>query len=71
MNYIVFDPACALTAEQPKTAQTRQIKAYENVLAWTALLLGYLFCRTLPVSAHPLGAFQLILALYNPGGIFL
>ena len=71
MNYNEFDPAGALTAEQPKTAQTRQIKAYETVFAWAALLLGYLFCRTLPVSAHPLGAFLLILALYTAGGIFL
>ncbi len=70
MNYNEFDSQSPAAA-QPQGATKREVKTYETVFAWIALLLGYLFCRALPASRHPLGAMLVIFALYAVGGAFL
>ncbi len=39
--------------------------------AWVCLLLGYLFCRTVPIFLNPLGGLIFILAVYAASGMIL
>ena len=52
------------TAVATTAPEKRQFTPLESVAAWVCLLLGYLFCRVVPVVAHPLGGFLFILLLY-------
>ncbi len=48
----------------PTTPEKRGFTPLESAAAWVCLLLGYLFCRVVPVIRHPLGGFLFILVLY-------
>ena len=52
------------TAVATTAPEKRQFTPLESVAAWVWLQLGYLFCRVVPVVAHPLGGFLFILLLY-------
>lgn len=43
----------------------------DSVFAWLSLLFGYLFCRVLPVTEHPLGGFLLIVGLFICAAVIL
>ena len=52
-------------------AQNYEYSLTDTIFAWISLLFGFLFCKALPIKAHPSGAFILILALFASGFIFL
>ncbi len=41
------------------------------IFAWLSVVIGYLFCRTIPVHQHPLGAFLFIVALFTFATVFI
>ena len=43
----------------------------DTVYAWLSLLLGFLFCQTVPVAEYPLGGFLLIAAMFASGFVIL
>lgn len=43
----------------------------ETVFAWVFVIIGYIFCRSFPISARPVGTLIFLIALYAAGGIFL
>ncbi len=59
-------------AKKDTTAEpTRVVRPRECAFAWVSIILGYLFCRLLPISEHPLGALFFTLALYICAAIFM
>lgn len=52
------------TPVMPAVPEKRRFTPLESAAAWVCLLIGYLFCRVVPVTEHPLGGFLFILALY-------
>lgn len=61
----VYDPA----AEE--TPVRRVFSKTESVYAWLCVVLGYLFCRVLPVGWHPMGGFLFVIALFAVTAIVL
>lgn len=47
-----------------ETVPEREFSTIEAVFAWLCVVLGYLFCRAVPVSAQPMGGFLFVVLLF-------
>lgn len=52
------------TAEKVTPPQTPNYSTIDVVFAWVSLIIGYLFCRTLPVLKYPFGGFLFTLIIF-------
>ncbi len=59
MNETNSSPVGVFTPPEPRSYSTA-----ESVFAWVCLLMGYLFCRLVPVADAPLGGFLFVLGLF-------